>query len=263
MGVTGLWKRLQEAVPGAFRAVGAPSGGGGGSSSGRLHILVDLNGLLHQGARMARVGREDAAVWSTLDAVERWIVQAVRLLQADGGGAGGSREHRARRRGAAVSTGEAGVDEAAMPAGHGTASEVPSGAAGPAGRPLEVSVFLGVDGPPPWQKMLLQRDRRSALSAKREKKKTSEAFDVIQITPGCQFMERLDRYLVYHATRLMGQPFQSLLGGAEIHEVIVSGSRVPGEGDAKINARIQALYDAGGRDDSFVVVSGDADAMVQ
>ncbi|XP_063888211.1 5'-3' exoribonuclease 1-like [Scylla paramamosain] len=100
--------------------------------------------------------------------------------------------------------------------------------------------FMAVDGVAPRAKMNQQRSRRfrsakAAVDAEKkakergEKLPTEERFDSNCITPGTEFMERLDSQLRYFVTSKVSQDkmWQSC-------KIIYSGHQTPGEGEHKI-----------------------------
>ncbi|KAI9356258.1 hypothetical protein DFJ73DRAFT_823677 [Zopfochytrium polystomum] len=130
--------------------------------------------------------------------------------------------------------------------------------------PITTKVFLAVDGPPPWQKMHLQRKRRGEKFVKLERNLSSH-FDTINITPGCKFMEEVDSELVELAKLLVAgqRAWKKPADRAILEDVIVSGAGVPGEGETKMSAMIHWNHAfRRQKGDKFVIVSSDADAIV-
>ncbi|KAJ3301460.1 hypothetical protein HDU76_005746 [Blyttiomyces sp. JEL0837] len=119
------------------------------------------------------------------------------------------------------------------------------------------SLLIAIDGPPPWSKMLKQRLRRAVVDEKRTRTIQSSRFNQLHFTPGSLFMSRLDGYMNYFAAELLAKmPY--------LEEVIVSGSRVPGEGEMKIaqytNKKIATAPPH--RKTTCAIVTGDADALI-
>lgn len=86
------------------------------------------------------------------------------------------------------------------------------------------ALLICVDGVAPTSKIRQQRQRRYRAAMERMSSGSS-SFDSNAITPGTDFMDRLDRYLI----RWLDQNKMSLPP-----TVIYSGHRVPGEGEHKI-----------------------------
>ncbi|TPX72379.1 hypothetical protein SpCBS45565_g00470 [Spizellomyces sp. 'palustris'] len=84
-------------------------------------------------------------------------------------------------------------------------------------------------------------------------------FDVLQFTPGCSFMNRLDQHLQWFACDYLGRERFSDL------KIIFSGSRVPAEGEVKVfgHALGKLRSKTGSKDDTFAILGGDADIAIQ
>lgn len=92
------------------------------------------------------------------------------------------------------------------------------------------SVFLALDGPAPWAKIALQRERRFKRSSSPSSPSGSvdEEVDVLQFTPGTPMMDRLKAELEALACRLL---LTSRFGATRF---FVSGADRDGEGEFKI-----------------------------
>ncbi len=114
-------------------------------------------------------------------------------------------------------------------------------------RPREL-LFVAVDGVPPAAKMVQQRLRRYMNQSGR-----GQGFDTNAITPGTAFMAAMNRALQHEQY-------------PDIHEVIVSDSAQPGEGEAKIfrHYATNGSASSGGADEGWDLVHGaDADLIVR
>lgn len=103
-------------------------------------------------------------------------------------------------------------------------------------------VFIGIDGVAPRAKMVQQRKRRYITAFRNEAVRNAyernmiklpPAWDSNTITPGTPFMDELDRRLEAHFDGRRDTPCK----------VIVSGSRVPGEGEQKLFDHMLACND--------------------
>ncbi|EGF82313.1 hypothetical protein BATDEDRAFT_34347 [Batrachochytrium dendrobatidis JAM81] len=121
-------------------------------------------------------------------------------------------------------------------------------------------LFLSVDGPPPIAKMLLQRSRR-IKSGENRKKCSYSRFDTRQITPGCMFMDDVERYLEHYACKHLAVSPKN----APQPSVIISGPSVPGEGELKIIETIVKMQqDAEIRaNERFAILGSDTDIILQ
>ncbi|KAI8822824.1 hypothetical protein BJ741DRAFT_635004 [Chytriomyces cf. hyalinus JEL632] len=118
-----------------------------------------------------------------------------------------------------------------------------------------VSMFVAVDGPPPFSKLTMQRARRVAES-KRRSATSSSRFNPSNFTPGATFMLTLDAALTHHACCAVTRT-------SSIRECVYSGSRVPGEGETKIVKQLHSVAsDPRHQDDIFITVTGDSDAII-
>ena len=75
-------------------------------------------------------------------------------------------------------------------------------------------LYIAIDGPCPKPKMIQQRQRRFKSANE------SKPWDTNKITPGTEFMENLENYLLQHLTYDV--------------KMIFSSSNEPGEGEHKI-----------------------------
>ncbi|TPX71276.1 hypothetical protein CcCBS67573_g06270 [Chytriomyces confervae] len=118
-----------------------------------------------------------------------------------------------------------------------------------------VSMFVAVDGPPPFSKLTMQRARRMAESKRRSATNASR-FNPANFTPGAMFMLTLDAALIHHACCAVTRT-------SCIKEYVYSGSRVPGEGETKIVKQLHSLAsDPRHQHDIFITVTGDSDAII-
>ncbi|KAI9013136.1 hypothetical protein BC832DRAFT_590095 [Gaertneriomyces semiglobifer] len=124
------------------------------------------------------------------------------------------------------------------------------------------SVYLAVDGPAPFAKLMLQRERRAAIARKMQRTSGPQGFDTLQFTPGCMFMNKLD-------ARLLSYGQQVVLRAGERRGVrlnlTLSGSRTPAEGEVKIYHHLanRLLKDPANSRDSFAIMGDDADLAIQ
>ncbi|ORY48574.1 hypothetical protein BCR33DRAFT_38913 [Rhizoclosmatium globosum] len=120
------------------------------------------------------------------------------------------------------------------------------------------SLFIAVDGPPPLPKLLLQRSRRQETAKKRRTTTKALRFNSLNFTPGSLFMTRLDAALSHYAATIVAR-------SPWIQEVIVRGSRDPGEGEVKIVKRIVTPIPTTKPTETHVhmIVTGDSDAIIQ
>ncbi|KAJ3212825.1 hypothetical protein HDU67_003598 [Dinochytrium kinnereticum] len=119
------------------------------------------------------------------------------------------------------------------------------------------TVFLAVDGPAPWAKLVQQRSRRRGVCDKRLTTTLGAYFNRLQFTPGTPFMNRLDAYLAGYAHVLMDKI-------PTLQEVVISGSRVAGEGEEKILSRLRNLTGEPKRGTETVGILGiDSDMLLQ
>ncbi|KAJ3110774.1 5'-3' exoribonuclease 1, partial [Phlyctochytrium bullatum] len=96
------------------------------------------------------------------------------------------------------------------------------------------SLFLAVDGVAPWAKIAKQRERRKELSVKRAKTTESAHFNRLEFTPGTAFMDLFEELLHDYAEKVLGRL-------TKLEQIIISGPRVPGEGEEKIMRRLNQL----------------------
>ncbi|KAJ3217466.1 hypothetical protein HDU81_000824, partial [Chytriomyces hyalinus] len=119
-----------------------------------------------------------------------------------------------------------------------------------------VSLFVAVDGPPPLSKLLMQRERRMATAKRRRTTTSASRFNSLNFTPGSTFMMTLDQTLARHICSTVNR-------NIKLRECIYSGSRVPGEGETKIVEHMHHLASQHNtKDDLFVIVTGDSDAII-
>ena len=111
-------------------------------------------------------------------------------------------------------------------------------------------LVLCIDGPAPMSKQNQQRQRRfrSARDADPDTK-----FDSTCITPGTKFMDALDKYIDWYIRFRMS--FDKNWSGIE---VIYTGEKVPGEGEAKCFSMIRT----GSVEDTYCVIGNDADLFM-
>ncbi|KAI9105647.1 hypothetical protein DFS34DRAFT_600211 [Phlyctochytrium arcticum] len=116
------------------------------------------------------------------------------------------------------------------------------------------SVFLAVDGPAPWSKLLTQRQRRLKSSARAD-----EGFDLLRLTPGSKFMGEIDQHLERFACAYKGDSITANM------DLVFSGSTVPGEGEVKVFYHARQIASERGKNsrDHYAVVGGDADIVIQ
>ncbi|KAI9209938.1 XRN 5'-3' exonuclease N-terminus-domain-containing protein [Polychytrium aggregatum] len=113
------------------------------------------------------------------------------------------------------------------------------------------SLFVALDGSAGWAKILTQRARRQHRGALAELTNIPSN----HFTPGTNFMIRLEDHLIYHSCRF--------LLSHSLPEVTVSSSCVPGEGEGKIVASIARRQRRSKSSDSFLIMSGDSDVVLQ
>ncbi|KAJ1343577.1 hypothetical protein BSLG_001846 [Batrachochytrium salamandrivorans] len=121
-------------------------------------------------------------------------------------------------------------------------------------------IFLSVDGPAPMAKMLLQRTRREKLGSDRKRKK-DRSFDTRQITPGCSFMDSVERHLEYFACKHLVTVAQRAPGLV----VVISGPSASGEGELKIieTIRNMQLNNNSGETERYAIIGTDTDIFLQ
>ena len=147
------------------------------------------------------------------------------------------------------------------------------------------SVFLTLDGPGPYAKILEQRKRRAdtgrkaAAQRKKHKHRSSPASDGVlrgsdlkqALTPGTELMHRLQSSLLYWAEAKLSNALRNPRSRSNSHGPVdahalkfyVSGSNVPGEGEMKILAELYHHAAAeDGTSEQHVIVGGDADLLV-
>jgi 5'-3' exonuclease len=95
--------------------------------------------------------------------------------------------------------------------------------------------YIAIDGPAPLAKQTQQRQRRYK-SADEKTDEQRKMFDSTAITPGTEFMYRLDRYLQFYVRRQL-----SIDPNWRGLEVVISGANIPGEGEHKIVQYIRDL----------------------
>ncbi|KAI9344264.1 hypothetical protein BDR26DRAFT_1005975 [Obelidium mucronatum] len=226
MGVKSLWPLIRSLFPDAVADAASPSAalracaastGAAPTSSTLVHVLVDLNGLLHRAsfARAAAAAAADGAI--SLAPSEDGVV-ATALRKVDRLVFGGK------------------------------------------GRVRVASLFLALDGPPPLPKLVLQRTRRLGVSKKRRTTTDALRFNSLHFTPGSLFMTRLDASLSHYAASVVGR-------NPWLQHCIVSGSRVPGEGEVKIVEHIvnqrHSVDPAKSERNVNMLVTGDSDGIIQ
>ncbi|KAF9580206.1 hypothetical protein BGW38_003245, partial [Lunasporangiospora selenospora] len=115
--------------------------------------------------------------------------------------------------------------------------------------------YLSIDGSAPMAKMLLQKTRRAQHG-----RKVSTGMSTLQLTPGCPFMARVEKYLSYYVVQYLQQ--RQSQGISPDLKFIVDHSSNPGEGESKIIENvIQQANNIRGR--PCAVVSMDSDAVIQ
>lgn len=111
-------------------------------------------------------------------------------------------------------------------------------------------LVLCVDGPAPMSKQNQQRQRRFRSARDAE---PDASFDATCITPGTRFMDSLDKYIDWYIRFRMS--FDKNWSGIE---VVYTGEKVPGEGEAKCFGMIRAGTD----EESYCVIGNDADLIM-
>jgi len=122
----------------------------------------------------------------------------------------------------------------------------------------ETTVLLAIDGSGPMAKMATQQSRRRKTATKRAFA-DARGLSPLLLTPGTQFMERLEEALVYWICSEL-----STARGRHLR-ILLSGSDAPGEGEFKIMDWLLEQSEAGGRaaPRSAVLVGGDGDLVLQ
>ncbi|KAG0002079.1 hypothetical protein BGZ65_002941 [Modicella reniformis] len=116
--------------------------------------------------------------------------------------------------------------------------------------------YFSVDGPAPAAKIVTQKSRRATKGGS----KASSGMSKLQITPGCPFMTRLERYLSYYAVRYLQQ--RDKRDVPPTLKFVVDHSNNPGEGESKIIENIvQQANNIRGR--PCAIISVDSDAVLQ
>ncbi|KAJ3190324.1 hypothetical protein HDU85_000619 [Gaertneriomyces sp. JEL0708] len=124
------------------------------------------------------------------------------------------------------------------------------------------SVYLALDGPAPFAKLMLQRERRAAIARKMQRTSGPQGFDTLQFTPGCRFMSKLDASLLRYGQQVVLRTRERR--GVHLN-FTVSGSRTPAEGEVKIYHHLvnKLLKDPANSRDSFAIMGYDADLAIQ
>ncbi|KAG0242779.1 hypothetical protein BGW41_003455 [Actinomortierella wolfii] len=111
--------------------------------------------------------------------------------------------------------------------------------------------YLSIDGAAPFAKLALQKDRRRTKNGR---------MSTLQITPGCPFMARVEKYLDYYAVRYLQQR-QGRNISPDLKFIIDHGNN-PGEGECKIVENIiQQKENIRGR--PCALISLDSDTILQ
>lgn len=125
------------------------------------------------------------------------------------------------------------------------------------------TLFLAFDGPAPIAKLIIQRERRLKKRCSASKlgtgDSTRQTVSSLEFTPGVDLMYRLlDVVQFWVYTRLQGvEKLRNV-------RVFLSGPDVPGEGELKIIDYCRRRFrDNPATNESFVVVGGDADIILQ
>lgn len=113
------------------------------------------------------------------------------------------------------------------------------------------SVYVAIDGPPPYSKIALQRKRRAMVTPEKLKGNISS----LCLTPGTDLMNELDEHLVkYFHNRSQWFRYRRT-------RFKISPSSETGEGEVKIFGEIRRIIAKHPRD-RFLVVGNDADLVV-
>jgi 5'-3' exonuclease len=128
------------------------------------------------------------------------------------------------------------------------------------------TVYIAVDGPPPFAKMIQQRARRyktiKEINFKKElEKKYKINIPTLQwnksaISPGTSFMVKLSKMIIQNIQQKNFQVHNDKL------TVIFSDDSIPGEGEHKLLPSIRRLNKTQGQNEVTVVYSPDADLIV-
>ncbi|KAF9929850.1 hypothetical protein FBU30_001163 [Linnemannia zychae] len=116
--------------------------------------------------------------------------------------------------------------------------------------------YLSVDGPAPLAKLLTQKGRRASKAGKEKPNHMSR----LQVTPGCPFMLRLEKYLNYYTVRYLQH--RRSQGISPDLKFVIDHSNNPGEGESKIIENIVLQAD-NIRGRPCAILSMDSDAIIQ
>ncbi|KAI8615758.1 hypothetical protein BC830DRAFT_1168349 [Chytriomyces sp. MP71] len=117
------------------------------------------------------------------------------------------------------------------------------------------ALYIALDGPAPLGKLLMQKSRRLSVAKKRRTTTDSLRFNSLNFTPGSLFMTRFDAILSNYAASVVSRD-------PRIQECVVSGSRVPGEGETKIVEQVYKAASMGANTDLNLIITGDSDALI-
>jgi len=119
-------------------------------------------------------------------------------------------------------------------------------------------LYIGIDGPAPFAKMIESRSRRFISARNREQTGDSEAFDSASLTPGTLFMLELTKYV---HTAIRKKIMESGSGWKDIN-VYFSSPMVPGEGEHKCLTYIRKLPRYVSENESHCIYGPDGDLIM-
>jgi 5'-3' exonuclease len=124
-------------------------------------------------------------------------------------------------------------------------------------RPTKV-LYIGIDGPAPFAKMVESRSRRFISALRREKGGDPNVFDSASMTPGTVFMLELTKYVHTAIRKKIMEPNSSWRD----LNVYFSSPTVAGEGEHKALNFIRALPKYVSENESHVIFGPDGDLIM-
>jgi 5'-3' exonuclease len=120
-------------------------------------------------------------------------------------------------------------------------------------------IVLAVDGTPPYSKIILQRTRRQQISsntANNTSNNTSNNITTLHLTPGTEFMIKVDKYLQDYANMLKKKYLYAK------PDIVCIPTTNPGEGEIKIYKKMLEYTKNKNDNSTHLIIGNDADLIV-